>query len=116
MYDTNREHASQVLYYSIKQHLIDYNEDHKEYELDDGEREDSDQIYEHMKESRHKPPAGYEAIHTSLTEPTPPEEQTNHTSSHGTGILIILILFIILIAIAYFIFPSLFTPLFSLFS
>ena len=47
--------ASRKLYTAIKQHLVDYNEDHKEYEMDDGEKADSDQIYEEMEESTERP-------------------------------------------------------------
>jgi len=49
------------LYYTIKQHLIDYDEDRKEYEMDDGEQMDSDQIYSEMREYNNPPAGGYEA-------------------------------------------------------
>jgi hypothetical protein len=44
----------------VKQHLIDYNEDHKEYEMDDGEQADSNQIYNEMIEANDPPAGGYE--------------------------------------------------------
>ena len=65
-YDDSREQASKTLYYTVKQHLIDYDEDHKEYEMDDGEEMDSDQIYSEMVESNDAPPGGYEATVTSM--------------------------------------------------
>ena len=61
-YSVSKEDASAILYKAIKQHLTDYNEDHKEYEMDDGAQADSDQIYYGMSESKTIPAGGYEAI------------------------------------------------------
>lgn len=99
-FNTNREQASHTLYQSIKQHLIDYNEDHKEYEMDDGEQADSNQIYSGMSESNEPPAGGYEA------------EDVLTDASHSTGsaagspvILIFLIIFILIIILFLF-FPD----------
>jgi hypothetical protein len=67
-FNENREIASHTLYISIKQHLIDFDEDHKEFILDDGEQADSNQIYAEMKESNSIPLGAYEATNTSLNE------------------------------------------------
>jgi hypothetical protein len=52
--------ASRKLYAAIKQHLKDYDEDHKEYKFDDGETADSNEIYGEMTESKDRPSGGYE--------------------------------------------------------
>lgn len=59
-YNTNREEASKILYAGIKKHLIDYNEDHREYEFDDGPQIDSNEVYAKMGELSSRPPGGYE--------------------------------------------------------
>lgn len=56
----NKERASEKLYYGIKQHLIDYNEDHKEYAFDDGPSIDINEVYSVVIESEDPPPGGYE--------------------------------------------------------
>jgi hypothetical protein len=56
-FDDNKSRASQTLYYGIKKHLIDYDEDHKEYDFDDGPEIDSNEVYAKMEE-RNSPPAG----------------------------------------------------------
>jgi hypothetical protein len=59
-YNTNKEQAAETLYHGIKKHLIDYNEDHKEYDMDDGAEMDTDQIYYALEESQEPPSGGYE--------------------------------------------------------
>ena len=60
-FSTSKEAASHVLYRAIKEHLIAYNEDDKEHEMDDGEEVDSNEIYYHMVESNDKPAGGYDS-------------------------------------------------------
>ena len=60
IYHNNKEHASRLLYVAIKSHLIEYDEDHKEYKFDDGIEADSDEIYYKIIESNDAPPGGYE--------------------------------------------------------
>lgn len=59
-YNSSKEQASVILYRTIKKHLSDYDEDKKEYEMDDGEKIDTDQIYYTMTGSNEAPPGGYE--------------------------------------------------------
>lgn len=59
VYTSDKTSASQVLYAGIKQHLIDYDEDRKEYKLDDGPQEDANEIYKEMTESPEPPSGGY---------------------------------------------------------
>lgn len=59
-FNEHKEQASSILYYGIKQHLIDFDEDHKEYQMDDGPSMDINQIYEAIVESNEKPAGGYE--------------------------------------------------------
>jgi hypothetical protein len=59
-FNTNKWQAAQDLYSWLKKHLQDYDEDHKEFEMDDGAYEDSKQIYEEMQEFNEAPPGGYE--------------------------------------------------------
>jgi hypothetical protein len=47
-FNNNKSAAAATLYTAIKQHLIDYGEDEKEYEMDDGHQMDTDQIYAGM--------------------------------------------------------------------
>jgi len=44
----------------IKKHLIDYQEDHKEYEFDESPSVEANQMYYAMSESTHPPRSGYE--------------------------------------------------------
>ncbi len=105
-YDTNKERASRTLYFTIKQHLIDYNEDHKEYVLDDGEEADSDQIYEEMVESNIAPPGGYKATLTSLNQP---ETHSSPSSYSSVGAIIFLVVLIGLLIAIFVFFPNLVT-------
>jgi hypothetical protein len=59
-YNDNKERAAETLYEGIKQHLIEFDEDRKESKYDDGPREDSEEIYEEMSESKEPPSGGYE--------------------------------------------------------
>lgn len=59
-YHDSKEQASRVLYFGIKQHLIDWDEDHKEYKFDDGPEVDSDEVYYAMIELNDPPSRGYQ--------------------------------------------------------
>lgn len=59
-FNDSKEAASKILYAGIKQHLIDYNEDSKEYKLDDTPKEDSDEIYAELTETNEPPQGGFE--------------------------------------------------------
>lgn len=58
-YHNSKDQASHILYRGIKAHLIEYNEDHKEYKFDDGEQADSDEIYYEIIELSEPPADGY---------------------------------------------------------
>lgn len=58
-YQDSKETASKVLYRGIKKHLIEWNEDHKEYKFDDGPQADSNEIYYAMAELKERPSSGY---------------------------------------------------------
>lgn len=59
-YQSTREQAAQVLYHGIKKHLIDYGEDHKEYEFDETPEIEIDQLYKTIVELSEEPSGGYE--------------------------------------------------------
>lgn len=59
-FQENKERASEKLYYGIKKHLIDYDEDHKEYQFDDGASIDIREVYAAITESESEPSGGYE--------------------------------------------------------
>lgn len=59
-FNENKEQAAHVLYNGIKQHLKEYDEDDKEYKMDDGEKVDSDMIYSEMTEYNEAPSGGYQ--------------------------------------------------------
>lgn len=59
-YDNDKYNASETLYHGIKKHLIEYNEDHKEYQFDDGAHIDIKEVYVAVSESEHPPSGGYE--------------------------------------------------------
>ena len=80
-YSNLREDASHVLYKAIKQHLIDYGEDRKEYEMDEGEQIESDQIYAGMQELKYKPVSAYEATVTDVTESTTTSSSSSSTTT-----------------------------------
>lgn len=101
-YNKNKEQASHVLYNGIKQHLIDYKEDEKEYEMDDGEQMDSDQIYYGMKELSYAPVGGYQATVDGISKTTssyPSSSLSSSSSSSSSGTLFLLFLLILLIGV-----------------
>ena len=59
-FQSNKESASEILFSGIKQHLIDYDEDRKEYEMDEGKSIEVNQMYRGMRESDSPPSGGYE--------------------------------------------------------
>jgi len=59
-YDSSKHNAAKTLYHGIKKHLIDYNEDHKEYEFDDHPTIEINEVYEAVSELNDPPTAGYE--------------------------------------------------------
>lgn len=59
-YNSSKEQASRVLYEGIKKHLIEYREDEREYEFDDGEKEESNDIYYSVTDLPEPPSGGYE--------------------------------------------------------
>lgn len=59
-YHDAKEAAAQQLYDGIKKHLIEYNEDHKEYEFDEDPEIEVNQMYYAMIELSEKPEADYE--------------------------------------------------------
>jgi len=59
-FNESKERASEILYYGIKQHLIDYDEDHKEFQFDDGPSIDINEVYAVVIESNDPPAGGYE--------------------------------------------------------
>ncbi len=59
-YNSSKEQASRILYQGIKQHLIDYNEDEREYEFDDTPQVDTNEVYYAVDESNNPPAGGYE--------------------------------------------------------
>lgn len=60
VFNDDKAEAAKELYAGIKQHLIDYNEDSKEYTFDEGEEKESNQIYGEMTETKEPPPGAYE--------------------------------------------------------
>ncbi len=59
-YHESKEGAASVLYYGIKAHLIEYEEDHKEYQMDDDPSVDINKIYYAAVELHEAPSGGYE--------------------------------------------------------
>lgn len=115
-YDSDKHRAALTLYRTIKQHLIDYDEDKKEYELDDGEQMDTNQIYTEMKPSHHAPAGGYHAtktstvVHLSKETETPSPHAEHHNSSSKSQLTLLIVLLILLLGIIslFFIFPDMF--------
>lgn len=58
-YHENKEAAANVLYTGIKTHLIEYSEDHKEYQFDEGPTIEINQMYYAMEESTDEPAGDY---------------------------------------------------------
>lgn len=59
-YKNSKHQAAKTLYYGIKAHLIEYKEDHKEYDFDDGSEIDINEVYAAIAELNDKPSGGYE--------------------------------------------------------
>jgi hypothetical protein len=59
-YHDNKEVAAQIIYTGIKAHLVEYNEDHKEYQLDESPEMEINQMYYEITESDEEPAGGYE--------------------------------------------------------
>ncbi len=59
-YTNSKHQAAKTLYHGIKAHLIEYNEDHKEYAFDDGAEIDINEVYVAITELTEKPSGGYE--------------------------------------------------------
>ena len=59
-YTSSKHQAAKTLYFGIKAHLIEYNEDHKEYAFDDGPEIDINEVYVAITELNDKPSGGYE--------------------------------------------------------
>jgi hypothetical protein len=95
-YDDSKEQAARRLYYSVKQHLIDYDEDHKEYEMDDGVEMDTNQIYDEMVETNYAPEGGYEATVTSLGSGNG-SGGSGGSSSSGSVIGIVLVILLLVV-------------------
>mgnify|MGYP007068586798 CR=1 FL=1 len=49
-YNSDRSKAAETLYYGVKKHLVDYGEDEKEHQLNDGASTDVAQIDGEMTE------------------------------------------------------------------
>lgn len=59
-FHNSKHEASKTLYHGIRKHLVEYNEDHKEFQFDDGEVMDVNEIYIAVTESDEAPSGGYE--------------------------------------------------------
>ncbi len=59
-YHSDSYQAAMILYKGIKAHLIEYQEDHKEYEMDDSPEIDSEEIRKKMPEFNEPPEGAYE--------------------------------------------------------
>ena len=59
-FNDDREQAAQILYNGIKEHLKQYDEDHKEYEFDEDPEIETNQMYQNMTETKDIPQGAYE--------------------------------------------------------
>lgn len=59
-YNNDKHAAAATLYAGIKDHLIQYGEDDKEHEFDDGASIDTQEVFAAMSESSDAPSGGYE--------------------------------------------------------
>ncbi len=59
VFSNNKQYAAELLYEGIKKHLINYDEDHKEYQFDEAPQIEMRQMYASMSESTDKPHGGY---------------------------------------------------------
>lgn len=60
VYSNHKEEAAKILYEGIKTHLIEYDEDHKEYEMDDLPEIEINDMYAVIVEYNDPPAGGYE--------------------------------------------------------
>ena len=58
-YHSSKTGAARVLFEGIKKHLIEYAEDHKEYQFDEGVEIEVNQMYYAMSESEEEPAGHY---------------------------------------------------------
>jgi len=58
-YQDRKEHAASVLYTGIKAHLVEYAEDHKEFQFDEGQSIEINQMYYAMTETEEDPRGDY---------------------------------------------------------
>lgn len=58
-FHNNKTQAARILYTGIKKHLIFYDEDRKEYELDGSEEREVNEMYVEMIEMTEPPNGGY---------------------------------------------------------
>ena len=59
-FNESKFEAAKTLYAGIKHHLTEYDEDHKEFDFDDGPSVDTDEVYNTMAESNEEPSGGYQ--------------------------------------------------------
>lgn len=59
-WNKSKQIASASLYKGIKEHLVEYGEDHKEYMFDEDPKIEAAQMYDSMSETTDKPIGAYE--------------------------------------------------------
>lgn len=59
-FHNSREGAANTLYTGIKLHLVEYAEDHKEYQFDENPEIEVNQMYKAMQEHEEEPAGDYE--------------------------------------------------------
>lgn len=59
-YNSSKQGAATVLFEGIKKHLVEYGEDHKEYQFDEDPEIEINQMYYAMIESEEEPRGHYE--------------------------------------------------------
>jgi len=59
VFNDNKQYAAELLYEGIKKHLINYDEDHKEYKFDEAPQIEAEQMYSVMTETSERPQGGY---------------------------------------------------------
>jgi hypothetical protein len=59
LHSSHPETASEMLYDAIRKHLEEYNEDYREYDMDDGKKTDSKEIEGKMQVSEAPPKNGW---------------------------------------------------------
>lgn len=58
-FSDSKMEAARILYVGIKDHLIEYDEDRKEYELDDYPEKEINDMYRQIKEMNEPPDGAY---------------------------------------------------------